>query len=90
MTVGRPILYFGPRPSHVSDLLDEHRFGERVAHGDVAAAVNSIQTLRGMDRATLARMGEVGRQVVQQRLSQKSLSRQFCDHLERVFGKADG
>ena len=87
MTVGRPILFFGPRPSHVADLLDEHRIGERVAHGDVAAAVSSIQTLRGMDRATLARMGEVGRQVVRQRLSQKSLSREFCDHLERVFGR---
>ena len=90
MTVARPILYFGPHPSHVADLLDEYRFGQRVAHGDVTGAVNSIQTLRGTDRATLSRMGQVGRQVVRQRLSQKALCQQFCNHLERVFGTADG
>ena len=90
MTVGRPILFFGPHPSHVADLLDEYRFGQRVAHGDVTGAVNSIQTLRGTDRATLSRMGQIGRQVVRQRLSQKALCQQFCNHLERVFGTADG
>ena len=30
MAVGRPVLYFGPRPSHISDLLDTAPFGMRV------------------------------------------------------------
>ena len=40
MTAGRPILFLGPRPSHVSDLLDAHHLGLHVAHGDVDGAAS--------------------------------------------------
>src|SRR5213075_3022273 len=45
MAVSRPILYFGPKPSHISDLLDTHQFGLRVSHGDLQGAINAIQQL---------------------------------------------
>ena len=38
MAVGRPVLFLGPKPSHIADLLDRHPFGLQVAHGDVSGA----------------------------------------------------
>ena len=46
MAVVRPVLYFGPRPSHITDLLDETQFGWQVSHGDVDGAVNIIEQAR--------------------------------------------
>ncbi len=43
MAVARPILFNGPRPSHVSDLLDEHGFGRHAAHGDVDGTVAALR-----------------------------------------------
>ncbi len=57
MAAGRPLLYFGPRPSHISDLLDAHPIGRDVAHGDVDAAVRAIDELARMDPAARADMG---------------------------------
>ncbi len=55
MAVARPILFFGPKPSHVSDLLDIHHFGSHVSHGDVAAAINAaIQSLPQPPRSTIS------------------------------------
>src|SRR6201999_4045559 len=48
MAVARPILFFGPKPSHVSDLLDAHHFGLGATHGDVTGAVNAIRQLQAM------------------------------------------
>src|SRR5439155_6253910 len=83
MTVGRPILYFGPRPSHISDLLEENAIGEQVSHGDVKGAIEAIDRLRKMPPNERARMGETGRRVMSQRLTQKILCGRFCDYLEK-------
>src|SRR5947207_8768193 len=46
MAVARPVLFFGPSPSHIADLLDKHGFGLHVSHGDVPGALRTIQQLR--------------------------------------------
>jgi len=85
MAVARPILFFGPKPSHVSDLLDRHDIGWSVPHGDVDAAVNAIHRARQTPPATLAATGRRAREVLQASLSQAMLCGRFCDDLERVL-----
>jgi len=46
--VARPVLFFGPSPSHIADLLEQHQFGLHVAHGDVGGALRAIEQLRSM------------------------------------------
>ena len=85
MAVARPILYFGPRPSHISDLLDRHGFGVQVSHGDVEGAVKAIRELKATDPVELKRMGEEARNVMQENLSQQALTARFCDRLENAL-----
>ena len=42
LSVGAPVLYLGPRPSHVSEILD-HLGGEQLAHSDVEGVVQAIE-----------------------------------------------
>jgi putative colanic acid biosynthesis glycosyltransferase WcaI len=49
LAVQAPIIYIGPRPSHVTEILD--RLGDgypsiRVAHGEADILANQIQALR--------------------------------------------
>lgn len=55
LSVAAPVLYIGPRPSHLSEILDRIS-GDypwaRAAHGDVAEVVRQIQGLRRQSIAT--------------------------------------
>jgi glycosyltransferase involved in cell wall biosynthesis len=85
MAVGRPILFLGPRPSHVSDLLDRHSIGWHVAHGDVDGAVRTLREIRQTPPETLARMGQSAQRALNAEVSQAILCGRFCDALDRVF-----
>ena len=85
MAVGRPILYLGPRPSHVTDLLDRSDFGRAVAHGDVDGCAAAVAALRDTPPAELARMGAVARAALAESLSQQALADRFCEALERAL-----
>ena len=85
MTVQRPILYLGPRPSHISDLLDRHGIGWQISHGDVAGAVRAIHAARSAPREQLEQMGRIARQVLEQNLSQRALCGRLCDALEAML-----
>jgi glycosyltransferase involved in cell wall biosynthesis len=87
MAVGRPILYFGPRPSHITDLLDRHQFGVGVAHGDVEGAVSAIRRFRDTDPDVLKTKGAEARCVLQKNLSQSILCAQFCDRLDLALSQ---
>jgi colanic acid biosynthesis glycosyl transferase WcaI len=85
MTAGKPILFLGPRPSHISDLLEKHGIGLQVSHGDRAGALKAIETFRAMSPGQLAAMGELARKVLDESLNQKLLCGQFCDAVERAL-----
>jgi colanic acid biosynthesis glycosyl transferase WcaI len=85
MAVGRPILYFGPRPSHIADILDENSIGMSVTHGDVPGAFAAVERLSLLPQAELDSMGGTARKVLASRFSQSSLAAQFCDRLERAL-----
>ena len=88
MAVSRPILYFGPKPSHISDLLDTHQFGLRVSHGDLQGAINAIQQLQSSPFDKRETMGATAQHVLSQSLSQSILCGRMCDGLELVFQRS--
>ena len=85
MAVGRPILFLGPKPSHVSDILEEHGIGWHVAHGDVEGCVRGIEGAKRSSAQDLARMGATGQRVLRNQISQAMLCGRFCDVLERLY-----
>ena len=85
MAAGKPILFLGPQPSHVSDLLQSHPIGWHIAHGDVAGAVATIKRIRATDRATLKSMGDKAQSVLRRDLSQEFLCGIFCDRMEAAL-----
>lgn len=85
MAASRPILYFGPRPSHISDLLDAHPIGVAVQHGDVENAVKALQMLMKTSPHELAEMGTLAATVLKQTLTQQKLCGEFCDALEQAL-----
>ncbi|HRK30197.1 MAG TPA: glycosyltransferase family 4 protein [Tepidisphaeraceae bacterium] len=87
MAVGRPVLYVGPRPSHIADLLDQEDFGRAVRHGDVDGCVAAIKSLQEMTTDQWRAMGVRGQTLLAGRLSQEILCGRFCDGLELTFEK---
>ncbi|MBC7771585.1 MAG: glycosyltransferase family 4 protein [Pyrinomonadaceae bacterium] len=85
MAVARPVLLLGPKPCHVSDILDEHHIGWHVSHGDVDGCVRAIQQIAAMPRADLESIGRKAQQVVNGSLSKKALCGRFCDVLEKGY-----
>ncbi len=85
MAVGRPVLYFGPSPSHIADMLDAAPFGIRVEHGNVDQAVTAIRTLQTMPPEQRQAMGDLAQRVLSQAFSQESLCSRLCDGLQLVF-----
>ena len=85
MNVARPILYFGPKPSHISDLLESLNIGWHVAHGDIDGAMAALAEARSKSPDELADMGHRAQQGLRDGLNQAILSGRLLDHLERVL-----
>ncbi len=85
MAIAKPILFLGPRPSHISDLLDRQPIGVQISHGDIPAAVAAIETFAQMSRDELGQWGGNAQKVLEQSLSQQILCKQFCDAVETAF-----
>ena len=83
MAVGRPILMLGPRPCHVSDILDAHDVGWQIEHGDVDGAVACIGRILETEAETLLRKGRLAQRAVAESYGRAALCRAFCDVLER-------
>ena len=82
MALGRPILLLGPDPCHASDLVDENDLGWHIQHGDVDAAISTIKHMVDQDVGVLAEMGQRGKTIVNEKLSQDILCTRFCDIIE--------
>jgi colanic acid biosynthesis glycosyl transferase WcaI len=85
MAVARPILFLGPRPSHIADLLDKHEIGIQISHGDVPAALAAIRRLRTLPATDLASMGQTAATVLNESLSQSKLCGEFCDAVAKAM-----
>jgi hypothetical protein len=85
MAVARPILFLGPRPSHISDLMDQHDIGLQIRHGDIGGAVDAIRQLHGMATSRLQSMGQTAQSALRQTLSQELLCGRLCDAVEQAL-----
>jgi putative colanic acid biosynthesis glycosyltransferase WcaI len=83
MAAARPVLYLGPRRSHVGELLERFDVGWQVEHGDVDGAVAVLREIAGAPAEALAAPGARARAAVTAELSQARLLAAFCDVLER-------
>ncbi len=86
MAVAKPVIFVGPRPSHISDLMDAHAFGEHIRHGDVAGAVAAINRFRSMAKETRDELGRVGQEILRDSLGQSRLCGRLCDAVEVALG----
>ncbi|MGA2032735.1 MAG: glycosyltransferase family 4 protein [Thermoguttaceae bacterium] len=85
MLVGRPILAVSPRPSHISDLLDQCDFGRRVEQGDVQGAIRAITELAACPAAVRAAMGRRGKSLVERALGKSLLCNRFAGIIEAAW-----
>jgi colanic acid biosynthesis glycosyl transferase WcaI len=83
MAVSRPILLLGPSPSHISDLIEQHRIGWQIAHGDADGAVRVLREILDTPAEVLDGMGRRAAEVVSRSLSKRELMTRFCDVLQR-------
>lgn len=83
MAVSRPILLLGPNPCHVSDLIDQHKVGWHIAHGDVDGAERVIKQILATPRGELEAMGRRAAEVIRTQLSKDILQTKFCDVLQK-------
>jgi glycosyltransferase involved in cell wall biosynthesis len=88
MAAGKPILFLGPSPSHIADILDEHEIGWQIRHGDTEGAIAAIAHIRNTPQAQLNQMGRNAQHLLRERLSQETLCNRFCDRLEKVLSPA--
>ncbi len=82
MAASRPLLCLGPRPSHVTDIVDGHHVGWTVEHGDVDRAEELLREIHHMSLEARMGMGQSARDIVDTRLTKKKLCGEFCDILE--------
>ena len=83
LSLARPILFLGPRPSHVDDLIREAAVGWHVEHGDVDGAVRIIREAMAPSPQCLGEMGQRAADLVTQRYTKARICGQFADILER-------
>jgi glycosyltransferase involved in cell wall biosynthesis len=84
LAASRPVLFVGPRPSHVTDLLERYEVGWQVAHGDVTGAVAAVRAAAGLSDAERSAM-HARAQSSMRELGRDVLRGQFCDVVESVL-----
>lgn len=87
MAVARPVLFIGPRPSHVTDLLDGLDLGWQVAHGDGRACAEQIEKILALPREDLHAMGLRARGLIDGQYTQAQMLDVFCERVEHAIGR---
>jgi colanic acid biosynthesis glycosyl transferase WcaI len=83
MGVSRPVLFFGPAESHIGELLQQHQFGWRVSHDDVAGAQRVLREILATPRLELQAMGRRAAAVLAQGYGKSQLLHALCDVLQK-------
>lgn len=84
LAAGRPVLYLGPKHSHVGDILSEATVGWQVAHGDTAAAVAAIREAASLPHDRLQSIGREARRLAAQSYPRDRLVGAVCQQLENA------
>ena len=86
MAVARPVLFAGPDPSHVTDLIDRYMMGWRISSHDVTLAAQEMRRIAGLPTDELLATGQRARAAITQDLSKTQLCQRFCDVVESGVG----
>jgi glycosyltransferase involved in cell wall biosynthesis len=62
MFIGRPILYIGPRPSHITDILDRRPGNIQVEHGQSGRLVGELEAFANAGEEWWKRIGKENRE----------------------------
>jgi hypothetical protein len=81
MAAARPFIYVGPKPSHITDILERAPLGWFVDGGDVEGLVSLISELSSFDSTTLRQMGLSGKELLDREYGKSKLCGEFCDKL---------
>ncbi|MGF1484186.1 MAG: glycosyltransferase family 4 protein [Opitutales bacterium] len=84
LALAKPVCFIGPRPSHVTDLLDAADCGWAVNQGAVDALVERFEAIAEADPQELEAMGQRGQQLIGERFSHQALCARVCERLEAV------
>lgn len=87
MAVGRPILFVGPRPSHVTELLDGQEIGWQVTHGDGEGCAQQIEAAAAMPPERLCELGRRARAYIDEKYTQARLLGEFTDAVEAAISR---
>lgn len=79
LKVARPLLYFGPRPSHITELLDATECGWEARQGDTSGTVEILKRIAELPDDELSQLGLNGRQLLESTYSRGQLCGTFCD-----------
>lgn len=91
MSVGRPVLFVGPAPSHAADILQRFDCGWHAHHGDVAGVIAAIESAALMAIDERHNMGGRGQKAVECEFSKRRVLTAFCDLLHgRAQVSAEG
>ncbi|QDU91499.1 putative glycosyl transferase [Pirellulimonas nuda] len=82
MSVGKPILFIGPAPSHISEILELAPIGWRIPYGDVEQTMRVLNKISSMPSEELEGMGARAKRLVTEHFSQQRLCGAFCDAVE--------
>jgi hypothetical protein len=81
MAVGRPILAFGPRQSHVGEIVAQGT-GWQLEHGDVDGAVAALRVIAELPADALEAMGSRAKTLLRERFDSRSSRARVCDIIE--------
>lgn len=77
MAVSRPILLLGPKPSHVSDLIDAYNIGWQIDHGDVEGMVALLEMISEIPRDDIEDIGNRAGNAIFTKLNREQLRDNF-------------
>lgn len=84
MFVGRPILYLGPRPSYVTDILADCPGNLEGRHGDAELLAAQLRQFAGLDEAERRRIGAANATHAARHYTRERLGEQIITALETL------
>lgn len=79
LAIGRPIIALAPRESYVADILENHKVGWLVEHGDVQRLTGILRDVLRMSREELQTRGEAAREAARGDFARQRLLDRVCD-----------
>jgi len=85
MFIGKPILYIGPEPSHISDILEQCHGNIAVKHGASQELAEKLKIFASSGEEEWKRVGERNKEYVHQQFSRSFLVGRLTKEIESII-----